>query len=782
MSAKNCCSFPRSSSPDLPNSRVVRSPKSVDSGPLQQLDPTPAVTPASTMGSAQSREVREIFASAQDDNGLRTFISLRRRKVPNRELPVAVRHKVGGGRMYNLAERLKRKISRDSGLSRRSSRMRLKHSISEEDIERRQELKRALHLRLQEDLLRDRSASQGGYDEDAMPIPTPHMTLGRNEDFDQINPKIIADNSKPPDAPRTSDRKVSGQSKPEKYSTKVTVVQDGPTARRVLRKKSSAPATLYDEQRPPDSPPEPDIRIAPGQSTSPFHFNNLVIPKRSRLSLRKAPAEQLDIAKGNSATPGPRVLVKGASGVFGRSTPNMRLQFGYSGKPSRQLSHRAKCDPATEELGFGGIDGAADRDENVTVSTAQKWISHRETRASQHTAARKIRVSQSLSRIAEGSSQLHKRRSSSVYSKNPNMHRSSSQYSARSSILGEFVSRTKQYSSKSKESLHLRQPHQHIASSVYSSYDDSRQDIANLDGSREPYAAGRRQSMAYDLFSAENKATSSLWGRAFQDRAEVDASTSGKRRNSMLPRRKISVAAVGRVSIPQDACSASPKKASPESRRHGVRRPVLRHLGQYSSASSLRSVSRSGRVRDDMLSANTPNRRGRNTSPSRSSGSWARFPSHTRRERSSSPANSSDGVLSRDFATEVAKTQESGGKLFRTLPAMDKRKSRSLNFRKSLTNTLGRLYRSQVELRGSMDKGHRSSISAGGLSEYPELELPAGLGGGAASAWSKIYEDCVPPRGAIDASSVVDLGLPSPKWRRNVSSEEVSRTRTASKA
>ena len=778
MSAINCCSFPRSSSPGLPNSRVVETPQHIDNQPLQQFDPLPLFTPASTMGSAQSREVREIFTSAQDDDPPRASISLRRRKRPKRQPPATVRHKESNGRLYTFAERLKRKMSLESGLSRRSSGMRLKHSIDEEDIERRQELKRALHRRLQEDLLRDRSASQGGYDEDAIPIPMPQMTLPRNQDLNQINPKEAADEYRQLHATQTSERKLSGQSKPEKYSPKVTTIQDGSTVRRVLRKKSSVLAALDAEQHPPGIPTEPDIRLASGQSTSPFQFNNLVVPKRSQLTLRKASVEQIDTADRNCDATRPRVLVKGASGVLGRSTPNIRLQFGYSREPSRQVPHRA-YDPTTEDLGFSGIDGAADNQGAVRVSTEQRLIPHWEAQAGQHAATGKIRVSQSLSQIAESSDQWHKRSSSSVYSKQPNVYRSSSQHSAQSSVVREAVLHAKQHPDRSTENLCLRKPHQHVASSIYSSFGGSQQDIANLDGIREPCPASRRKSTAYDLFSAENKATSSRWEKAFQAHTEEDNAIAGKKRNSILPRRKCSVAIRRRDTVSQNTDSVTLKRGSPESTRHGLGRPALRRLETYSFASSLRSVSPSGGVRDPTASRNATNRGGRNASPARSSGSWTKFPSHTRPERSLSPANSSDGVFSRDFAMEITQTRNPSDKPLRTLPTMDKRKSRSLTFRKSLTNTLGRLYRSQ-ELRGHNDKGHRSSISAGGLTEYPELELPAGLGEGAASAWSKIYEDCVPQRDVIDASSVVDLGSTSPKWQQSISRENIGRVRKTS--
>jgi len=792
MFTNNCCSFQRSFSPDLPNSKIIQALQESDNCPLHQLDPIAFVTPVSTMGSTQSREVRAIFASSQDHNAKGSSSSAARRKSLRRELPAIVRHKESSGRLSYLTERLKRKMSLDSGLSRKSSKMRLKNSLSEEDIQRRQELKRALHQRLQEDLLRDRSASEGGYDEDAMPIATPYLTLDRNGSFGHINPEDITAVHRPPDALQSSDRKFGGQSRGEKYSAKVTTVQDGSTIRKVLRKKKSAPATLLAEQHPSQTAIEPNIRIASGQSASPFHFNNLVIHRRSRLSLRKAPVERPDTAKGKPDTLRSGLRVKRASGIFGRSTPNMRLHFGYTGKPSRQKSHRANCDPAIGELGLGGIDGAADTRNAVTAPTEQISIRHQEPQATQHLASRSVRVSQSLSQIGESSGQWHMRRTSSVYSRQLNLHRSSSQYSTRSSILPEVGIRTavevqgkktttRQPLNRSRDDRLWRQQPQHIASSVYSSHGGSRQSIPNLDGTLEPYPSVRRQSTAYDLFSVENKEAASLWEKAFQGHIEEDAAIKMGRRSSMLPRRKCGVAIRRVASVSQETSCANPKRGVPEGRRDIFTRPSLRRLQKYSSASSLRRLSPSNRGREPTDHTNKARRRGRNSSPARSAGSWSRFPSHTRAERSSSPASSSDGVHSRDFAIETTRPKNPSNNRFGTFPAMEKRKSRSLTFRKSITNTLGRLYRSQVELRG-FDRGHRSSISAGGMLEYPELEIPAGLGEGGATVWSQIYEDCIPPRNGIDDSSVADLDLASPIRRPNISYEAVGRTRMSSRA
>ena len=783
MSAINCCSYQRSPSPDLPNSRVIQPLPQSETSPVRTLDPIPFITPASTMGSAQSREIRELFASSQDTN---TPQHTTRKKRTKRELPLAtVRHKGSGGRLPNLAERLKRKMSRESGLSRKSSRMRLRRSPSDEEIRRRQELKQALHRRLQEDLLRDRSASNGGYDEDAVVIVTPQLTLGRGEGFEQSVRGDIPVAFRPGDPSQTSDRKFSGQSKPEKYSPKITTIQDGLTVRKVLRKKKSAPAAFLGGQHPTRTVTEPEIRLTSGQSSSPFHFNNLVIPKRSRLSLRKAPVESLDTAKGKFDRVRPGIRVKGASGLFGRSTPNMRLQFGHVGELSHEVphAHGANCDPAIEELGFGGIDGAADHRAQIDLKSTGQKGTH-----STHTAVkRQIRISQSLSRLDSGSGQAHQRRSSSMYSRPPNTYRSSSQYSTRSSVLEEtFPGTAVEAQSGQKHTarylsngMRRKYPPKNIASSVYSSHNNSRKSIPNLDGSREPRSATRRQSTAYDLLNVENKEVTSLWEKAFH--AEGDAAMSNKtRRTSMLPRRKGSVAVTRQASVSQDTASSVPKLAVPERSNRGRRRPILRKLDTHLSSSSLRSLSPSEERVDSTRSTNTTHRKGRDTSSARSSGSWARFPSHTRAERSSSPASSSDGVHTRDFATNITKTLKPNDKPFGIHPEMDKRKSRSLHFRKNITNTLGRLYRSHVELRG-FDKGHRSSISAGGVLEYPELELPAGLGEGGATVWSRMYEDCVHPRDAADRSFVTNEDLEASRWEGSGSLETVDRAKVTSR-
>lgn len=121
--------------------------------------------------------------------------------------------------------------------------------------------------------------------------------------------------------------------------------------------------------------------------------------------------------------------------------------------------------------------------------------------------------------------------------------------------------------------------------------------------------------------------------------------------------------------------------------------------------------------------------------PNLNLGAWSRYPSHTREHRTGS-AGTTDKVKTRDFAYDInplnileeedssedsphGKLKRKGKKKARTgLP-----KSRSMMLGKEYIKNYVRLIRSpSVEWLHS-GKGHRSSISAGGSVEHPELEV-----------------------------------------------------------
>ncbi|KAI9820563.1 MAG: hypothetical protein M1826_000866 [Phylliscum demangeonii] len=104
--------------------------------------------------------------------------------------------------------------------------------------------------------------------------------------------------------------------------------------------------------------------------------------------------------------------------------------------------------------------------------------------------------------------------------------------------------------------------------------------------------------------------------------------------------------------------------------------------------------------------------------------SWARYPSHTRHQRTGS-ATADDDVLVRDFAVH----DESRRGLANAFAAGDRGqhlgtlKSRGMVYGKSVLSRIHRLYRSQSTDYRIPGAGHRSSLATGGALEYPELEV-----------------------------------------------------------
>ncbi|KAL9115520.1 MAG: hypothetical protein Q9227_000841 [Pyrenula ochraceoflavens] len=116
---------------------------------------------------------------------------------------------------------------------------------------------------------------------------------------------------------------------------------------------------------------------------------------------------------------------------------------------------------------------------------------------------------------------------------------------------------------------------------------------------------------------------------------------------------------------------------------------------------------------------------------------WAQFPSHTRSDRNQH-AGLNDQIEVRDFSDPILdtplpqahpRTQSTTGKL--TWRLHKRKKSRSMTFtRLSAKNFLRQytgLFRSQSSDLRRLRTGHRSSISAGGVVEYPELEMIPGF-------------------------------------------------------
>lgn len=126
-------------------------------------------------------------------------------------------------------------------------------------------------------------------------------------------------------------------------------------------------------------------------------------------------------------------------------------------------------------------------------------------------------------------------------------------------------------------------------------------------------------------------------------------------------------------------------------------------------------------------------------------GAWGRYPSHTRDERTSS-AGKPDRVESRDFALEAAIRFASAQNMDEDLidptarlpsiplmPGEKKRtkkigsgrmaKSNSMTFGKTFLKNYSKIFKSSSTEFRKHGRNHRSSIAAGGVLEFPELEI-----------------------------------------------------------
>ncbi|MCJ1283556.1 hypothetical protein MMC26_002887 [Xylographa opegraphella] len=179
MASLFCCVSRGRSSPDLPNTKLGPSVEDKTRSLLQRPHLQRSIATNESTFSEDAHELDMIFTSSQDQS---PHASPHKRRVYNSRSSAS-----------RLREALRKKLSRDSLFSAKSSRRKSKISLSEEDVERRKELKRALHQRLRDELLADRTASQGGYDVDAEIIATPKVTKSRSGGANKMSPKKLSD-------------------------------------------------------------------------------------------------------------------------------------------------------------------------------------------------------------------------------------------------------------------------------------------------------------------------------------------------------------------------------------------------------------------------------------------------------------------------------------------------------------------------------------------------------------------------------------------------------------
>lgn len=119
---------------------------------------------------------------------------------PKRTMFFRIDNKKSNSKLHDIARVVRRRMSRESEASKGSSKKSSRFGLKEEDLARRRELRRALHRRLEEELLHD---SDDGYDSDAVPIIDFAGKLAGNEDsnrgdIDQISYLAARSKKSPP--------------------------------------------------------------------------------------------------------------------------------------------------------------------------------------------------------------------------------------------------------------------------------------------------------------------------------------------------------------------------------------------------------------------------------------------------------------------------------------------------------------------------------------------------------------------------------------------------------
>lgn len=116
-------------------------------------------------------------------------------------------------------------------------------------------------------------------------------------------------------------------------------------------------------------------------------------------------------------------------------------------------------------------------------------------------------------------------------------------------------------------------------------------------------------------------------------------------------------------------------------------------------------------------------------------GSWSKYPSHTRAERTGT-AGPRDLVYSKDFAPlseggySISQMTDQGYKKANMAKATTKSriaKSKSVIFGKSILKSYAKFFKHQSVEFQRYGHGHKSSISVSGVTEHPELEMVASV-------------------------------------------------------
>ena len=199
MAILNCCSFRRAVSPEPQPAALIDTSQTGGRFALSSHTSSRAESHENVSNTRPIQEISTSAAKSDAAHGISTALGNNMALAHVTE--TGVRHRNSNRRLQDVASKVRKRVSRDSGISKQSSKTRPRSSLSDEDYKRREELKRALHQRVQEDIDEGSNISDASYDEDAVPIKTPRSTWGRHDGSIQISPKHLSNALRRSDSP-----------------------------------------------------------------------------------------------------------------------------------------------------------------------------------------------------------------------------------------------------------------------------------------------------------------------------------------------------------------------------------------------------------------------------------------------------------------------------------------------------------------------------------------------------------------------------------------------------
>ncbi|MCJ1340083.1 hypothetical protein MMC09_005377 [Bachmanniomyces sp. S44760] len=809
MPLVSCCTFRRHPSPDLQNIRFVDASRDKSATLLRQSHLTDSETTVqSSKTGNEVQEIRKLVASsAQIMHGCGTSVLQIEEDKPAEGSATPAIHKTSNNRLSAV---IRKRLSRDSGVSSQSSKSKTRTMHSEEDLERRKELKRALHRRLQSEILEDKTASEGGYDSDAEPIKTPRTTRSRACGALELRSNDLGDFIRRLEAIQIE----QGSSPTKEVPSFSPLMERGPNA-------PDSPVNQATDQREKNK----------SQKTETFQGSTAIGKADLRRELHGANQDNYTIVSGLAIQRSDTTIQhvnSGGSAEVEKSPPQTKLDIsalesrpvaqitGSVTRPQKWISassllvpekplvlrldtietNNGDRDRTDEKSHFGGVDGEGcvapipkfkDTREESKEEQVARYRPAKPIRSNQLASAGFKNVAGNCSSSRASSDQkslvegpIHRNNSSSVYPS-----RGCSLASSPGGSFSHFVSATDQglqtsdssrtgasrlnaqhslleitndpqKSEEQSDAQHWRRRTidttsfqsstasfraQELAAAdlrfadkqrsctlpISSRFTEELEDISDTvvslgrnftrsnkkeksshathDGSDEWFSSGKRQGYGYSFVSQPTEYASEMWERALQDHAEEFRKS--EQGNS------------------DDASNISGKQPARTSSTGGKSKNTGIVLIRTESESAIdpkhSKLLSSGGAGSIAPSEMTRASAGRKPLPA----SWSRYPSYSRAERSLSPAGRSERVEARDFAERRIVTGSPTPIRGRVQSLRGrKKKSRSMTFGRNVFKSWKRIYKTQsTDLKAAARSGYRSSISPGGVVEFPELEL-----------------------------------------------------------